>query len=303
MKILHLSDYQGVEYLSDLVLHGGRQTFGADYVDFPQVPHMYKSFPSEKSYFMYGRGFTIARRLDDIEIDRNDIMQKISDKFFDVVIFASHISHGFADGVINHMMQSGYTKKNMVFLDDHDMPERFSRHFSLYGSYFKRENNHNTPSYIIPIGYAVPEEMYIEKPNKENKYAYVLPYRTETYIFNDEQSYYADYAKSYFGITMKKAGWDCLRHYEILANYCMPLFYELNQCPTNIMHRFPKEMLQNYLRTIEKPMSEISIWKDRNEWPDIEITDDYNNTMKEMWEYGRKNLTTKNLINYILSKI
>ena len=43
------------------------------------------------------------------------------------------------------------------------------------------------------------------------------------YAFDDEADYYADLQQSRFGITVKRAGWDCLRHYEQAANGCVPL--------------------------------------------------------------------------------
>lgn len=33
----------------------------------------------------------------------------------------------------------------------------------------------------------------------------------------DEHRYYDDYSRSYFAVTRRKGGWDCMRHYEILA--------------------------------------------------------------------------------------
>jgi hypothetical protein len=29
----------------------------------------------------------------------------------------------------------------------------------------------------------------------------------------------------------KKGGWDCLRHYEIIGNGCMPYFENIEKCP------------------------------------------------------------------------
>jgi hypothetical protein len=42
---------------------------------------------------------------------------------------------------------------------------------------------------------------------------------------------------------MKKAGWDALRHYEIMGNNCMPLFHNLQDCPRWVMMRLPKALL------------------------------------------------------------
>ena len=45
-----------------------------------------------------------------------------------------------------------------------------------------------------------------------------------SYTYQDEASYYSQYAKSFFAITRAKAGYDCLRHYEILASGAVPFF-------------------------------------------------------------------------------
>ena len=39
------------------------------------------------------------------------------------------------------------------------------------------------------------------------------------------------YQNSLFSLTYRKTGWDCLRHYEILASGSIPLFLDLEKCP------------------------------------------------------------------------
>jgi hypothetical protein len=51
---------------------------------------------------------------------------------------------------------------------------------------------------------------------------------TDRYSFVSESDYYEDLKKSRFGITTKRAGWDCLRHYELAANGCVLCFRDLN---------------------------------------------------------------------------
>jgi hypothetical protein len=47
------------------------------------------------------------------------------------------------------------------------------------------------------------------------------------YAFESESDYYADLQGARFGITTKRAGWDCLRHYEVAANGAVPCFRNL----------------------------------------------------------------------------
>ena len=50
-------------------------------------------------------------------------------------------------------------------------------------------------------------------------------------MFDAEEDYYADLRASRFGVTTKRAGWDCLRHYELAANGCVPCFRDLDRKP------------------------------------------------------------------------
>jgi len=55
---------------------------------------------------------------------------------------------------------------------------------------------------------------------------------SEEYVFSCEAEYYEDLRMSRFGITMKRAGWDCLRHYELAANGCVLCFRDLDLKPS-----------------------------------------------------------------------
>lgn len=52
------------------------------------------------------------------------------------------------------------------------------------------------------------------------------------YAFDSESAYYADLRQARFGITTKRAGWDCLRHYEVAANGAVPCFRQLGDKPS-----------------------------------------------------------------------
>jgi hypothetical protein len=54
---------------------------------------------------------------------------------------------------------------------------------------------------------------------------------TSTYAFLSQQDYFDDLAQARFGITTKRAGWDCLRHYEIAAAGSVPCFRGLRHKP------------------------------------------------------------------------
>jgi hypothetical protein len=134
---------------------------------------------------------------------------------------------------------------------------------------------------IHPIGFSIPEKKIVTYvPNKTKKFATIIPGDLKTYVFNTEFSYYNDYRNSIFGKTTKKAGWDCMRHYEILANGCIPYFENISNCPKNVMTFFPKELVSKAMNS-DNP----SIYT------------------KELLEYTKNHLTTKAMAQYIINTV
>jgi hypothetical protein len=114
------------------------------------------------------------------------------------------------------------------------------------GFYFKREKrDHLTrKNSLHRVSFSIPDEKILEcRPVKEQTFqtqvqcsiAYELDEVAENCtkepIFDSEASYYEDIAAAKYGVTMKKGGWECMRHYEIAANWTVPCFYNLLEKP------------------------------------------------------------------------
>jgi len=139
---------------------------------------------------------------------------------------------------------------------------------------------------IYPISFSIPENKIIKDITlKEKTLATNIPGDASTYIFNDEDEYYKDYQKSIVGITQKKGGWDCLRHYQILANGCIPYFVGLEECPAKILTHFPKKEILNAMTELKNN------------------TLNYTLVINKLLDYTRKYLTTKAMAQYVLSTI
>ena len=97
----------------------------------------------------------------------------------------------------------------------------------------------------MPINFAIPKSKIINEADKnpKNLLAPLIPGKIGTYVYSDENSYYEMYKKSIFALTYKKAGWDSLRHYEILMNGCIPLFLDIKNCPSDTLTKLPKDKL------------------------------------------------------------
>lgn len=101
-----------------------------------------------------------------------------------------------------------------------------------------------------PISFSIPTEKFKEirsrlstSTNKLHILSPLIPGNSATYIYETEDSYYRQYNESYFALTMKKGGWDCMRHYEIILAGCLPYFIDIEQCPENTMALWDKQML------------------------------------------------------------
>eukprot|EP00435_Cladocopium_sp_Y103_P012899 s4041_g3.t1 len=60
---------------------------------------------------------------------------------------------------------------------------------------------------------------------------------------HQEEEYHQHIQKHRFGDTRRKGGFDCLRHYELMANGCIPIFHDLEHLPKSILRTLPKDLL------------------------------------------------------------
>jgi hypothetical protein len=151
---------------------------------------------------------------------------------------------------------------------------------------------------LHPISFSIPHEKICDVDSVKTKIlSNLIPGDNSTYIYDTEEDYYNEYKKSYFAITKKKGGWDCMRHYEILANGCIPYFINIEQCSINSMYSLPKKLL------IEANILFDSKFKNKNinEITEQEIYE-YGILQKKLLEYTKQNLTTDKTVEYILQK-
>ena len=152
--------------------------------------------------------------------------------------------------------------------------------------YFSNNNIH-------PFSFYIPDECIVtEIPLKSRLLASIIPGDLSTYIFKNKEKEYNDmYKKSRFALTKKKGGWDCLRHYEILMNGCIPLFENLNDCPIFTITTYPKHL-------------NTQAYELYNNWiENEEYINKYNLLLNEYLEHSRNNCTISSQTKYFLSKI
>jgi hypothetical protein len=148
-----------------------------------------------------------------------------------------------------------------------------------------------------PISFSIPEcKIVDDPPTKSQVVSKLIPGQLDTYIYNNETDYYNEYKKSLFAITCKKSGWDCLRHYEILANGCIPYFPNIENCPIHTMYFFPKHLCihGNYLYNKYKDKTIADITADEmNECAKL---------IEELLHHTRTYLTTRAMARHVLAQ-
>ena len=287
----------GACYLTDMLFHGLRKKFGDDVVDYERSWWMYENDfgPGKLDPDVYcPRGFTIYRTLgDDSGVDRDDVESKIAYQYYDLIIFG-YTHYGLRPGSWD-LVTLHNPKNKIAWIDGGDLWSDLQAQRIDKTIYFKREIHQAMPG-MYPISFAMPEEkcgiLYREKTNY---LAPMDPRNKASYIYNTERTYYEQYASSLFGVTTKKNGWDCVRHYEIMANNCIPLFLDIDDCPPHIMTTLPKEPLKEALSLVQEKGLE---WfgQDAGEQKWIELND-------QIQQHFRKHCTTEALANYFLDTV
>jgi hypothetical protein len=246
MNILFLSPATRMDYQCDSVFIGLRQLYGDSVIDYPRIPHLYQDYGDVSA--LYGRGFTLTKILPEILVNRDHIRDRITTREFDLIIYGSiQRDQSWFDLVV-----SKYPRERVLLIDGEDQ-SHLLYNLSRHGLYFKRELPSAMPG-VYPIHFAIPTSKIgtIRPMIKSQVRAHSDPRDRSTYIFQTEQDYYSDYSRSLFAFTMRKGGWDAMRHYEIMANGCIPLFLDLSECPETTLMQLPKSELLEALTYIDR---------------------------------------------------
>jgi hypothetical protein len=299
--------------MADSILHGLRSLLGNDVVDAIKIRHMYTDYTDDLN-LMHGKGFTLSKTLTD-DVDREDITSKIISKYFDYIIYGA--SQRTDSLQYLDLVSEIYSPNKIVFINGADSwrgtvePTLINKN----GIHFLREKLINGSAF--PISFSIPKDLIVKSvPEKTYYLMPLVPGVESTYIYPTQQSYYKQYQDSLFGLTWKKAGWDCLRHYEILSQGCLPLFLDIAHLPSTIMTTFPRVQVERLLETavkIKNYTKDMTFLYDDNitisnvDFSTIEFKDlnsyGYFDIANNLLEYTKNYLTTEYQAKYILDSL
>jgi hypothetical protein len=279
-KILYINSPQN-DFLSDSFLIGLKQLYGHKVTEWPVNNYIYKKGGSAAHVKIHGMGFTLSNILDNALSVSYD--EAIPFTEFDLFIFGDIYRQSvyykklspfltkkntlILDGEDTPAIYPYYFapwKKPYSFF----FPKLHKKHI-----YFKREiiakkTNYYThykmipkflseklvlPKNLLPISFSIPQEKIVtDLPPKTKLFgkhivdeaiASKVEGAMTKYAFDNEADYYNDLQQSKFGITTKRGGWDCLRHYEIAANGAVICFKNLCQKPDTCA---PHDLVPNH---------------------------------------------------------
>ena len=265
-KLLFVTCGENLDYQNDSVFHGlcSLPDTEVAILNENSYDYMFKGLRSEAQLrSLYGKGFTLANR---VPVDRKCVHSR--------------------DEVLNNLRSNYYDFRLTRGCRYRFFQERKALRYAEMGLYYKRELLPQFRNIFRPISFAIPDELIVEKvpENKTRRLAFIVPGKLETYIYKDEESYYKGYQEAIFGVTCKKCGWDCLRHYEILANGCIPYFPDIADLPPDTMTFFPKVLVRYGNMLYETKASDEEC---------LELN-------RRLLEHTRKFLTTRFLAEYLL---
>ena len=316
MKILFITTQnptkQG-DLLEISLLHGLRNLLGNDCVDYPRKKIMYHDFSDTPKDSLHGRGFSLLTTpIKDIE-NRDIFNQK-----FDYVLYGDGHMYGEFPEIegVNELADG-----NVWIIDGHDLYGDAPRKIIYDGeeiigtqftNCFKRELIENDDETVFPTGFGIPEERIREMDFsiKDQLYQKTTPSDSlfentidmgggfSHHKFTDEEEYYYDLSRSWFGLTCKKGGWDCLRHYEIIASGTLLLFRDYDKKPLLCS---PQELPCFSYSTkdeLYKLMSELVV----NNKPTQKYLDMIEMQRKWLYNVGTTSARAKCIVNFLEKK-
>jgi hypothetical protein len=257
------------DYVSDGLFHGLRSILGEDCVDIPRHDCMYRPANPGIASQLRGHGFTFYGLLDDTpELVARRYFWESHIADFDLAV----VGNIWVQWPLVWYLSRLNVRTALIDGGDSPRIFPYSRSFlstpMIFATpisdslYFKRELFDDraaamgvdrflpakfrrllpAPRHLLPISCSVPEEKIRPIGQQKKKLlprhivdpevaALFVDGGTE-YAFSDERGYYDDLAASKFGITVKRAGWDALRHYELAAAGTIPCFRSLREKPS-----------------------------------------------------------------------
>jgi len=231
MKVLYVTikdpSKQG-DFQEVMCLRALRSALGDNCIDYPRKKILYGDFSEVDRPSLHGKGFTLY-----------DPIEEVSDRSIedvDIIVYGYVNKSSYVNDTYPELDR---LNKPVVYIDGHDDADVVVTPCFKHELFEKHEN-------VFPLWFSIPSnkirEIDLTKKtqliqNTAPPYSRFGPQilgvpGRQLYVFDDEESYYDDMAKSWFGLTCRKGSWDSLRHLEIMAAGSLLLFRDLADKPS-----------------------------------------------------------------------
>jgi len=243
----HLSsrDRAQGDYFENMMLLGLRKLLGENCVDYPRKRILYHDFSGVPRDSLHGRGFSLYHEpMRDIP----DSARDLTNQKFDVILYGTVMANGMV-----RLPELEKKCKFRFYIDGNDLyGVAQNGNYIIYDGE-RLIGNQQVPCFkgqiieenplVFPTGVGIPKSriLPIDLGKKTQLFqkstpAYALFRHSDEsnrrhHVFHDEDEYYSDLAKSWFGLTCKRGGWDAMRHYEIIAAGSVALFRDYDKKP------------------------------------------------------------------------
>lgn len=319
MNVFVFTEGLEIDYLGNLVVAELLSNPNIN-VYITEIPYFLFPDCSERTTGMYGMGYTITKKIplrykNAVVVHEDYIEDLLSQKIIDLIVYASirrkfrpphrrlEWKHPEQPCDFFHIVTEYYPKEKIIAFEGED-DNNFLEEVVNKVTYYKREllpkdlHKAHPVSFSFP-SYWSPGKEYLEE-NKINILAEYSP-NISGKRFETEQEYYKQYSKALFGYTMKKAGWDCLRHYEILGAGTLPYFENIENKPETIMATWEIKLQKDVnalYKKIQNDSNQVSSVSDKDLNYYYQLHKDFNDWFKE---YGKTSIYSKILENHFTS--
>lgn len=283
----HNPDKQG-DYLEMSVLHGFRELLGDRFLDLPKKKIMYGDFSESPKESLHGKGFSLLTH------PIKDVLNREVLKEYDIILVGDGHMYGES-----HLEKARSFGGKVWVLDGHDLYGDAPKKIDFNGeniisvqfnNCFKRELVENAEN-VFPTGFGIPEHRVrpINFSLKKRMIQQTAPAEARfekslgtKYLFDNEEDYYDDIASAWFGLSCKKGGWDCLRHYEIIAAGTLLLFRDYDKKPPFCSPQFLPCFSYSSLEELQNLMNRLVV----NNQPTQEYIDMLEKQRLWLYNYG-----------------
>ena len=193
-----------------------------------------------------------------------------------------------------------YPKNRIVILESEDiLPNNIGfkdimDKYKKNTTFFMREYEDRYEDVDVhPITFGFPKEkICFESVTKNHLMCPIIPGKRDSYIMGNELLYYKTIQESYFTTTTMKAGWDCMRHYEIIFNKSFPYFPDIINCPKNVLWNHRKDLYIELSGLYEK--------RQNNLIGDDAFHSQCEKYSTELFDYSLEHHTTEKVLEYIM---